>query len=492
MKKTLFTLLIVISLAVFTRSYQFAERFLFTHDNDLASWIVKDMVFDGHPRLVGQLTSAPGIFIGPLFYYSIVPFYMATGWDPIGSVWSSVIIGSIAVFSVYYVFYKMFGRAPAAVGSFLYAVSYGIVVNEREVVPTTPVMLWTVWFLYSFHLLIQGKRTGLLLTAILFSLVWHLNLALALLFPLSFITILLNWKKFKIREILLSGLLLGILSIPLGIFEARHDFNQARALIGTFASIGQKAESRSLGDKVMHVVQYAVRNATVMFYWDHPQTFSRFIIPGVLLSVVFLAGIMKKIPRYIIPLVAGWIVLYVAFFTAHPINLSEYYLNGLNIVWILAASLLVSAFLNHRNLVIKSMGLIMLLGIGYYNLQVLLNAPVNKSGYLQKKALVEYITRDAREHGYPCVAVSYIVNPGYNLGYRYLFWQEKLHVNQPISGSPVYSIVFPHSLVNKLDKSFGALGLIMPDYNRYTEAEVHRSCSGADSNVTDPMFGFTK
>jgi hypothetical protein len=88
--------------------------------------------------------------------------------------------------------------------------------------------------------------------------------------------------------------------------------------------------------------------------------------------------------------------------------------------------------------------------------------------------------------------VSYITDTGYNLGYRYLFYLANLHVNPPSRMSPVYSIVFPQSRVNKLDKSFGAIGLIYPDYKRYNEKDVAKSCTGDDPNLTSDMFGFTK
>ena len=95
--------------------------------------------------------------------------------------------------------------------------------------------------------------------------------------------------------------------------------------------------------------------------------------------------------------------------------------------------------------------------------------------------------------GYPCVAVSYITKPGYNLGYRYLFVLENMHVNNPESLSPVYTIVFPlDDTLFPVHKTFGAIGLIYPDYSRYNKEDVQKSCSGENSNLTDPMFGFTK
>ena len=67
-----------------------------------------------------------------------------------------------------------------------------------------------------------------------------------------------------------------------------------------------------------------------------------------------------------------------------------------------------------------------------------------------------------------------------------------MHVNRPISLSPVYTIVYPHSLVDRIDEGFGSLGLIYPEYGRYNEAEVEKTCQGENSNLTDPVFGYTQ
>ena len=46
-------LIIALLLGMVTRGYQLRERFMYGHDNDLASWIVKDIVVDRHPRMEG-------------------------------------------------------------------------------------------------------------------------------------------------------------------------------------------------------------------------------------------------------------------------------------------------------------------------------------------------------------------------------------------------------------------------------------------------------
>jgi len=126
------------------------------------------------------------------------------------------------------------------------------------------------------------------------------------------------------------------------------------------------------------------------------------------------------------------------------------------------------------------------------NLYRFFTIPINKSGYKYKKAIVEEIKVNAESYGYPCVAVSYITDPGLNMGYRYFFWRKGLHVNRPDSGSPVYTIVYPLKDIFPVDKTFGALGLIYPEYTIYDPDSVKNSCSGEDSNLTDPLFGYTE
>lgn len=111
-------------------------------------------------------------------------------------------------------------------------------------------------------------------------------------------------------------------------------------------------------------------------------------------------------------------------------------------------------------------------------------------GYNEKKSVAAYITDDAKQKGYPCVAVSYITAPGENVGFRYFFWMDHLHVNQSSSGSPVYSIVIPDELAWPAAVKYGHIGVILPD-KIPTKEEMDKSCSGQDSNLTDPFFGYT-
>lgn len=137
-------LLLILLLALFFRTYDVVNRFEFAHDGDLYSWIVKDIVVENHLRLIGQLTTAPGIFIGPAFYYMLIPFFLLTKMDPVGAVIPVTAIGVLTVASYYYVFARLFDRKAGLIAAFLYAVLLSPVYFDRRIVPSTPTNFWLV------------------------------------------------------------------------------------------------------------------------------------------------------------------------------------------------------------------------------------------------------------------------------------------------------------------------------------------------------------
>ncbi|TSC85999.1 MAG: Uncharacterized protein G01um101416_763 [Microgenomates group bacterium Gr01-1014_16] len=464
-------IVLIIFLGLFFRTYQFRERFNYNHDNDLSAWIVKDIVVDKHLRLIGQQTTALGIFIGPFFYYALIPFYLITRMDPIGTVALPWIIGLASITSLYYVVNKIWGRRPALVAVLLYAASFGITATEREIVPTTPVFLWSIWYLYGLH------KRSLILLAILFALVWHIHLALGILGVLALLVL-----RPRLQKLIWPGIVFILLSLPLFLFEFRHGFSQTKALFFSFDKTEQV--SRPISQKMLHVVEYAGRNINYIF-WNKPNPVNFWILPSIIL-IAFLYLYYKKIlTRDQILIFVSWFALFVLFFSLHPINLSEYYINSLNILFIIIAALTIKQCNNVTILLLLTVFIV-------HNLSRLVSYPVNRSGYIERKAIISAIAADAKLHDYPCVSISYMTNEGYEFGYRYLVWLQKLKTAPVNSLAPVYTIVFPHPRANRLDAAFGALGLVLPDYSRYTPDGVKISCSGANSNLTDPVFGFTK
>ncbi|OGM19087.1 hypothetical protein A2686_00805 [Candidatus Woesebacteria bacterium RIFCSPHIGHO2_01_FULL_38_10] len=487
LKSGKFIFISILVLGFFLRIYKLEELFLYGHDQDLASWFVKDVVINKHLRLIGQETSTQGIFIGPIYYYFLIPFYLVFDMDPIAGTVAITTLGLFSIFSFYYVFKKIFGEREGLIASFLFATSFYTVFNDREVVPTMPVIVWTCWYFYGLNQLLKNRqKEGFIILGVLLGLIWHINMALILLVPLIPIVSYLSGKRVSLKELSKGLLFIFIFSLPLIVFESRHNFVQTKSLFLSLTT--DQYDIISGYEKFRQVIHLLSKDASG-FIWgsfeivSYETTFYLLILLFVILFVKGLIAIRHA------TLLSLWLIFYIGFFSLYSKILSEYYLNGTIFIWILLLTIGLSYFFTKKKY--KSLTIASLVFFGFFNFNKFFSLNINKSGYLYRKAVVTEIKRDFQTRSFPCVAVSYITNPGYDLGYRYLFFLQEMHVNRPESGSPVYTIVFPLKEIFPVDKTFGAIGLIYPDYTRYTKENVEYSCSGENSNLTDPMFGFT-
>lgn len=488
-RSQLLLLILILLIGLFFRTYQVIERFEFAHDGDLYSWIVKDIVINGHLRLVGQETSAQGIFIGPAFYYLLVPFFLMANLDPIGAVIPTTIIGLLTILSYYFVFSKLFNIKVGLIASLLYAVLLTNVGADRWVVPSNPTNLWAVWYFYTLMELSRGSFFVLPLLGVLIGLIWHVHIALVptlLAIPLA----ILSAKKLpNIQQITNFTIAFFIISLPLIIFEIKHNFQQTLGLLQNFTV--QREGTIGLY-KFQQVSGMIVKNLNGLLF--APQSFAItnnifFVI--IILSIgIFL--IKKRIlsVKELIPLYA-WILGIILFFSLSKSPISEYYFQSIGIIFLSIISLLLYWIVKTYTWGGKVV-IILLFVILAKNLLFFVTEDYYNKGYLEKKAVVDYIVSDAKTKKFPCFSINYITSIGENVGFRYFFFLQNAHIAVPGRGSPVYSIVIPDEYaLAEVKVKFGHIGVIPPTEIQ-SEELMKDACSGANTNLTDPMFGYVE
>lgn len=481
-------LIFILVLGFILRIFQAKMRFLYGHDQDLAGWVIKDVVLNHHSRLIGQETSTHGVFIGPLFYYLLIPFYLLSNMDPIGGTYLVALLGVFGIASFYITFSRIFSKRTGLIAAFIYSTSFYTVSNDLEVVPTMPVIIWTVWYFCALYLIKEGKhRVGFILAGILVGLIWHLNVALILLIPLILISFILSKKKIQRRSLFLGIGALGLTSLPLIVFELRHKFSQTAAVFSSLTT--SQSDIISGYEKLLRVIYLMSKNVHGLVMGSLPWFSFETVFYATLAIFAYLV-IRKGVERRIAILMGLWVLVYIVFFASYSKIISEYYLNGIIVVWIAVFSLATSYLLERKEL--RHLGIILLSVFLVFNLNKFFTNPVNKSGYVERRAVVAEIKRDSMEKSFDCVSISYITDPGYDLGYRYFFWLEEVKLAPISERTPVYTIVFPLKEIFRVDKTFGAIGLIYPDYKRYSTDVVKKSCEGDDFNLTYPMFGYTE
>lgn len=481
-------LLAILLIGTFFRTYELVQRFGFDHDSDLYSWIVKDMIVDKHPRLIGQLTSAPGVYIGPFYYYLLIPFFLMTNMDPIAATIPLTVLAILSLISIYYVFSKLFNPIVGLIATFFQAVTITNINFDRRIVPSTPANLWVIWYFYVCFSIARGNYKVLPVLGVLIALIWHIHIALAPTLLAVPVAMLVSKKLPNPKQILLFILSTIITSIPLLVFELKHNFSQTFSILHNF---GIDYGGGTGIDKFNLILIKISGNIHNLFF--SPQTIPldhKFIVYAVLLSTPFL--VWKKLLKVkeLIVLFA-WIFGVVTCFSISSALVSEYYFYNLEITFVLIVSfwfyLLFKSSKAGKVITITLLLIILVKNLYYFTTHDYYHA-----SYLERKAVAQFISKDSRSKNFPCVSVSYITRPGDNVGFRYFFYLNNLHVNEPKSGSPVYTIVLPYELaLNDVKVKFGNIGVITPK-NLPDQAKIDYSCSGENANLTDPMLGFTK
>ena len=360
---------------------------------------------------------------------------------------------------------------------------------DRHVFPSTLSNLWSIWYFYTVISLSRSNFSVFPLLGLLTGLIWHIHIALApALFAIP-VSLILSRKIPNIKQIFLFLLTFFILSIPLIIFETRHEFSQTFSLIKNFTT----PHGGGSGIPKLNLILIKLSSNIQNLYF-YPQTQN--IIPPVLLLTVTLISavfiVKQKLMQFkeLIP-IYFWTFGVIAFFTLSSTIVSEYYLANLEVIFLGILSMLLYLLSKHSKSGLY-FTITLLIVIFVKNLFFFVTQDYYNKGYVEKKAVVEFISKDSKEKQFPCIAVSYITSPGENVGFRYFFYLKNMHVNQSWSGSPVYSIVLPDELAaGKNEALFGHIKIIPPEQTRSRD-EIKISCSGENSNLTDPLLGYTE
>ncbi len=497
-KLKIFTsLLVILLLGLFLRIFKFSEFFQFSHEQDLQAWIVKDILINKHPRLIGQETSIVGLFIGPLYYYLLVPFFAIFNFDPRASLIPVTAISLATIASVYFVLTKLFDKKIGNIGALIYAVSPAIIFLDRWTVPTVATLLWTIWFFYVVMEFLKGKFQSLPILVILIGLIWHIHIAfvpLLLLVPVAIYLSGKDWKKglkkVDSKNLRTSIIIATILLIPFVAFEFRHNFQQVKGLMGANKTReGQARELRQGYYKVEVITEYMNRVVwSPIFYQTNLKNPTVAKIPLMLFAylglIVFLYR-KKKLNKKEMILIFLWMadVFFGLLFSERII--SDYYFNNLMIISVVLFSLTFSHFFSKK--ATKRGAFLLLAFLAVFGAWKVVTRKVPVREFEDREAVVEFISDDADKNNYPCVAINYIGDVGIRYGYRYLFWWKRTDQIIPGNDVPVYSIVQPASISeSEIEFASGEIGVILPREPNVPDESV---CSEPSKQLL-PLNGF--
>ncbi|CAN5319224.1 hypothetical protein BH10PAT1_BH10PAT1_4140 [soil metagenome] len=237
-------LVLILFAGAFLRLYKINEYMTFLGDEGRDVLIVRRLLVNHHPPLIGPGTSIGNMYLGPAYYYMMAIPLLIANFNPVGPAIFIAFLGLATIFFVWFAIREWFPTKGinwgALAGSFLYAISPIIIIYSRSswnpnIMPFFALLsiygIWRVWqkkelkwlviIGISFACVMQSHYLGLLLLPTIL-IVWFL----------TFIKYQ-NKKKFFIFS-LISLFLFLLLMSPLAIFDFRHNFINFNAMKAFF------------------------------------------------------------------------------------------------------------------------------------------------------------------------------------------------------------------------------------------------------------------
>ncbi|KKU92457.1 MAG: hypothetical protein UY21_C0001G0080 [Microgenomates group bacterium GW2011_GWA1_48_10] len=226
-------LFLILLLAFLLRTYQLSPYLQFLGDEGRDVLVVKRMIVDHNWTLLGPSASVGGFYIGPLYYYFMIPFLALSKLDPVGPAVMSVIFGIGAVFLAHFFAKRFWSEKVALLCALLVALSPKMVYISRfswNPNPTPFFALLTILFVY-----LSTKRNRVLMSllcGISLGIMQELHYTNLIFGPIVGLSVLLLFPlRLAITNLALIfvGFLLG--NSPYLLFEIRHGFPNIHSVL---------------------------------------------------------------------------------------------------------------------------------------------------------------------------------------------------------------------------------------------------------------------
>lgn len=226
---------LVVGISAFTHLYRLDKTFVFHNDEGRDALVAYRMIDTKKPVILGPETSVGNMYLGPFYYYLMVPALSLSGLDPVGPAIMVASFGILTTILLIYLGFTQFGAWSGIIAGLFYALSPVMLHYSRSswnpnVIPFFSALIILNWYR-------QSKWAPIwfgVLTGIIFQLHY-----VALILP-GLIFLSTGWQYFKShrlaqlpRYLILIALGFFLSSAPFWLFEARHDFVNTRAF-GTY------------------------------------------------------------------------------------------------------------------------------------------------------------------------------------------------------------------------------------------------------------------
>lgn len=290
-------------IAIFLRTWNLEGSLLFQGDQGRDALIVSQIFKQRDLVFIGPVTSVGNMYLGPLYYYFMVPFLWLTYPNPIGPAYAIALLGIGSVFLTYYLGSKMVGKKAAVIASFLFSFSSVAILYSRFSWNPNPAPFVAICMIWATYLAWKKNPWWWLAVSFCFSILIQLHYLTLLsiggagLIWLAQVVEQYRSNPKKLLQLLLPTLLaivIFLLSLtPLVLFDFKHDWLNAKAFTQVLSGENNFADSSNptLATKVKSVL-FEMHGRSMHIFFEHSWGNNRLFNTAMVVSVVVTIGLI--------------------------------------------------------------------------------------------------------------------------------------------------------------------------------------------------------
>ncbi len=264
-------LLVILLVAAFLRLYKIEGYMTFLGDEGRDVLVVKRIIIDHKLTLLGPTASVGGFFLGPFYYYLMIPFLWAFRLNPVGPAVMVALFGIATVFLIYKTGKDFFNYKVGLLAAGLYAISPLVITYSHSswnpnLMPFFCVLIiWLAW-----KIVTQDKPRWLFWLGVFFGLAIQLHYLTTFLMVIVGIYLFWFYRHFKDYFLAIAGFLVGW--SPFIFFELRHSFPNFRTLYqfllyGDETGLVVKNFAPTIADVGLRLFNRLVTNNQLILAW---------------------------------------------------------------------------------------------------------------------------------------------------------------------------------------------------------------------------------
>ncbi len=230
---------------ILIRFYHLERLFFFNIDEDWFLYIVRKIVVDHKPVLIGWEMPG-GLLTIPVMYYLGSLIIFISNNNPLGLAVNAAVISSISVVLTFVVGKKIFHNTRLAlIAAFLFCFSYLIIIYTKVSLSIYLGPLLSLLTYFSLTKIInEGKLKWLYVLVVVFIFASQEGSLLSLVL-LSVILLIKHKKKLFLPKVVVPAIILCLSITPLVIFDLRHDFLATKRIVN-FITFSYRPQGKPL------------------------------------------------------------------------------------------------------------------------------------------------------------------------------------------------------------------------------------------------------